>query len=85
MSGAPWATGDKSINKEYDHRADHTTKEACAFSGLIPSDSLAKVGSDERADNPQNGGQNKAFRLIVGTRHNELGNHSNEKTNDDCP
>jgi hypothetical protein len=51
ISGAPPATGDKSINKEYDHRVDHTTKEACAFSGFIPSDSLTKVGSDERADN----------------------------------
>jgi hypothetical protein len=62
-SGAPCATCDKPVDKEYDYCADHATNEARAFSGLIPTDSLPKVGGDERADNSQNSRQNKALRL----------------------
>src|SRR6516165_9850318 len=84
-SGAPLATGDKPIDKEYDYRADHTTKEAGRFSSLIPSDRLTKVGRNESSDNSQNAGQNKAPWLSFVAGHNELGNHSNNKANDDRP
>jgi hypothetical protein len=84
-SSAPLATCEKAIDKENDYSADHTTNEACEFSGIIPADSLAKISRDERTYNSQNSRQNKAFRLVFVTGHNELGNHSNDKANNDCP
>jgi hypothetical protein len=82
---APLATCEKAIGKENDYSADHATKEACGFSGFIPADSLAKIRRNERTYNSQNSRQNKAFRLEFVTRHNELGNHPNDKANYDRP
>src|SRR5580704_6173968 len=85
QSGTPRATDDGAVDQEQDHRANHAADEARALSGFIPSDSLTEVGGDERADNPQNGGQNEALRLRPVAGHDELGNHSNDKPNDDRP
>jgi hypothetical protein len=75
----------KAVDKEDDYCTDHSTKEACRFSGLIPPNRLAKVSRNKRADNSQNGRQNKAPRLSFVTRHNELGNHPNDKADYNCP
>ena len=73
------AACEKAVDKEDDYCTDHSTKEACRFSGLIPPDRLAKVSRNKRADNSQNARQNKAFWLSFITRHNELSNHPNDK------
>jgi len=39
---APLAACEKAIDKEDDYCTDHSTKEACRFSGLIPPDRLAR-------------------------------------------
>jgi hypothetical protein len=79
------ATYDETIDKEKDYRADYTTNETGRLSGLIPSNSLSEVSRNERAYDSQNDRQNEAFRLGLVARHNELGNHSNDKANNDCP
>ena len=45
---APLATHDEAIDKKQDDGADHATEEARDFSGIVPPDSLPKVGRDER-------------------------------------
>jgi hypothetical protein len=79
------ATYDETIDKEKDYRADYTTNETGRLSGLIPSNSLSEVSRNERAYDSQNDRQNEAFRLGLVARHNELGNHSNDKANNNRP
>jgi hypothetical protein len=82
---SPLATYDEAVEKEEDYCADHSTNEARSFSRPIPPDRLTQIGRNERAYNSQNGRQNKPLRLSFVARHNELGNHSNDKANDNCP
>src|SRR5579871_842160 len=83
--GAPLATHDEAVDKKQDDSTDHATKEACGFPRFVPSDGLPEVGRNERAHDPQNGCQNKALRFGLVARHDELGNDSNDKTNNDRP
>jgi hypothetical protein len=84
-ASSPLATYDEAVEKEEDYCADHSTNEARRFSRHIPPDRLTQIGRNERAYNSQNGRQNKPLRLSFVARHNELGNHSNDKANDNCP
>jgi hypothetical protein len=79
------ATCDEAVENEQDYCADHSTNETHRFSCPVPPDRLTQIGRNERAYNSQNGRQNKSLRLIVVARHNEFGNQSNDKANDNCP
>src|ERR1700754_400544 len=73
---------DQSPNQENDDRANDRTDEACAFVGAIPSNRLAEIGSDERADDAEDGGQDKAGWLVA-AGGDELGDDAGDKTDDD--
>src|SRR6476620_5343671 len=64
-SGAPLAAGHEAVQEQQDDRADDTADEACALAGSVPSHGLAEIGCDERADNSQNGRQDKALGLVL--------------------
>src|SRR5690348_1735319 len=86
LSGdAPLASRDETIDEEQDYCANHAADEAGRFSCLVPSNGLTEIGCNEGADDSQNGCQDKALRLRLITRHNEFGNDSNNKTDDDGP
>src|SRR6516165_2220668 len=86
LSGdAPLASGDEAIDEEQDYCANHTADEAGGFSRLVPADGLTEIGCNEGADDSQNGRQDKALRLRLITRHDEFGNDSNDKTDNDGP
>src|SRR6185437_3779693 len=85
LDGSSLATHDEAVNKEQDHRADNATNKACGFSRVIPANSLPEVSRNEGADDPQNGGQNEAFRLGLVSGHDEFRNHAGNEANDNCP
>jgi hypothetical protein len=78
-------SGEETIGKKQDYCAGHATKKTGRLSRLIPADSLPKVSRNERAYNSQDGRQNKTPWLTFVARHDELGNHANDKPNDNCP
>src|SRR3954466_149403 len=76
---------DEAVDKKEDYRADNGADNAGRISGPIPPDRLAQIGRDERTDNSQNSGENKAPWLGFVAGHNELGDHADDKANDDGP
>src|SRR4051794_33226658 len=86
LSGdAPLASRDEAIDKEQDYCANYSADEAGGFPRLVPPDGLTEIGCNEGADDSQNGRQDKARRLRLITRHDEFGNDSNDKTDNDGP
>src|SRR5258705_13312478 len=84
-ASSPLATYDEAVEKEEDYCADPRTNEARRFSRHIPPDRLTQIGRNEHAYNSQTGRHNKPLRLSFAASHSELGNHSNDRANDNCP
>src|SRR5262249_8230976 len=75
---------DEAVETQQDHRANNGANEACALSGVIPSNSLPEICCNKCADDPQDGGEDEALGLVV-ARHDELCDDAGNETNDDRP
>src|SRR4051812_25357144 len=83
-SGATLAADHETVQEQQDDRADDGAEEACTLAGPVPSHGLPEIGCDERADNSQNGRQDEALGLVL-AGHEELGDHADNKSNDNRP
>jgi hypothetical protein len=84
-AGTPLTADDQAVEKKQDYRADYGADEACGFTVPIPADSLAQISRNERTDNSQYSREDKAFGLGFIAGHNELGDHTDDKANDNGP
>src|SRR5262252_6438658 len=82
---APQASRDEAIDEKQDDCANHASDEAGGFSCTVPPDGLTEIGCNKGADDSQNGRQDEALRLRLVTGHNEFGNDSNDKPDNDGP
>jgi hypothetical protein len=71
-------------NDQQDYSAHDSPNQPCPFPSFIPTDSLAEIGRQKRPDNPEDGRENEALRL-VGTRMQEFGDDTGYETDDDGP
>ena len=68
----------KAPDQKHDDGAHDGADQPRAFTGLIPADRLPDIGGDERADDPQDGGQDKSRRFIrAGVQ--KLGDNTRQK------
>jgi hypothetical protein len=78
------ATGEHAPDDKYNDRADDGTNQAGTFTWRVPAKRLPEKRSDECANDTKDGGQDESRRL-VGARHDELGDYTGDKANEDCP
>src|SRR5215468_5755756 len=72
------------VHKKNDDRANHRTDQTGSFARSVPAEHLSEEAGYEGANDAEDGGEDKPLRLI-GSRHDELGDNSGDKPDDDRP